>query len=149
MLQSSNKYSATASVLSEFLPVMDTLIQLREKYGDDDFGKQYNSLPGAIKTGFSVMGTTDFTVATGDKVDTSRMVVMESEYSDTLAKDIVVRPLAIGMELQGNVIRMAEVVASLGKEPEASSVAAAAVEDKPADAEAATEDEATSSSSDV
>jgi len=69
-----------------------------------------------MKAAFTEMGVTEFTVAPGDVVDTSRMVVVDSEYSGTAEENTVLRPVAIGMELQGNVVRMAECVASLGAE---------------------------------
>ena len=117
MLNSSNKYSATASILTEFLPILDHLNELRDdKYGEDDFGKQYNALPGAMKTAFSELGVTEYTLTTGDAVDKERMIVIDEEYSDNHPKGTVIRPVAMGMELQGNVIRMAEVIASLGPE---------------------------------
>lgn len=150
MLQSSNKYSATASVLSEFLPVMDTLVALRAKYGDDEFGQQYNALPGAIKSGFTAMGCTEYTVHVGDAVDAAggRVVAVESEYSEQFAENVVLRPIAAGLELQGNVIRAAQVVASLGKEPPAAPAAVQDEEEKEAaSAEDTNEEEASSSSS--
>jgi len=116
MLQSSNKYAATAGILTEFLPVLDKLTNLRDQYNDDEFGQKYSALAGGMKAAFTEMGVTEFTVAPGDVVDTSRMVVVDSEYSETAEENTVLRPVAIGMELQGNVVRMAECVASLGTE---------------------------------
>jgi molecular chaperone GrpE (heat shock protein) len=114
MLQSTNKFSATAAVLSEFLPIMDKLMALREKYGEDEFGKMYNALPGAIKTGFTSMDCTEYEVAANEPVVTTRMVVVASEPSDTVPKDSVIRTVVPGMELQGNMMRLAQVVASSG-----------------------------------
>jgi molecular chaperone GrpE (heat shock protein) len=114
MLQSSNKFSSTAATLTEFLPILDDLVVLKEKYADDEFGKQYNALPGAMRNAYSQMGVTEFTVKPGDKVDTSRMVIVESVYSEEYAKDTVIRPISMGMELSGNIVRMASCVTSLG-----------------------------------
>jgi molecular chaperone GrpE (heat shock protein) len=114
MLQSTNKYSATAAVLSEFLPVMDKLMVLREKYGEDDFGKMYNALPGAIKAGFTSMDCTEYEITANEPVVSSRMVVVASEPSETVPKDCVIRTVLPGMELQGNMMRLAQVVASSG-----------------------------------
>jgi len=116
MLNSSNKYSATASILAEFLPILDRLTLLRDKYDQDDFGKQYSALPGAMKTAFTALGVAEYTVNTGDAIDKSRMAVIEEEHSEEYPKNKVIRPIALGVELQGNVIRMAEVVGSLGPE---------------------------------
>jgi molecular chaperone GrpE (heat shock protein) len=117
VLNSSNKFSATADVMTKFLPILDKLTELRETYGEDEFGKQYNALDGAMKGAFSKMDATELSIAVGDKIDTTRMVVIESEHSNDQAVDTVLRPVAMGMQLQGNVIRLAECVASLGPEP--------------------------------
>jgi molecular chaperone GrpE (heat shock protein) len=114
MLQSSNKYSATATILSEFIPTMDTLLTLREKYSEDEFGKMYNALPGAIKTGFTSLGCVEYEIATNEPVLTNRMAVVSSEPSLTIPKDCVIRTVVPGMELQGNIIRFAQVVVSSG-----------------------------------
>lgn len=117
MLQSSNKFTATANVLTEFLPVVDTLNRLRVQYGTNEFGKQYNALPGAVVSGFVNLGCTDFIATIGENaLDGMRYTVTASEYSDEWAKDYIVRVGTPGLELSGNVIRKAEVVASLGKQ---------------------------------
>jgi molecular chaperone GrpE (heat shock protein) len=102
--------------LTEFLPILDDLELLKEKYADDEFGKQYNALPGAMRNAFSQMGVTELTMKPGDKIDTSRMEIVESVYSAEHAKDTVIRPISMGMELSGNIIRMASCVTSLGTE---------------------------------
>jgi molecular chaperone GrpE (heat shock protein) len=127
MLQSSNKYASTAAVLTEFLPVLDTLVDLRDRYGNDAFGQQYNALPGAVKTGFVNMGTTEYSATVGAAMDTSRMTVVETVHDNASPKDTVLQCVHPGLELQGNVIRPCLVVASLGAPPpeQGSTVAAA------------------------
>ena len=118
MLQSSNKYAATAAVLTEFLPVLDQLTATREQYDNDEFGRKYTALAGGMRAAFTELGVTEYTVAPGEPmVDPSRVVVVESEYSEAVGANSVLRPVAVGMELQGNVVRPAECVASLGAEP--------------------------------
>lgn len=117
MMQSSNKSTATASILADFLPVLDKLIELREAYGEDEFGRQYNALPGAMKTALVGLGVKEYAVSVGDKVDASRIIVVEAEHSDEYPVDTVIRPVADGLELEGNPIRMASCVASLGPVP--------------------------------
>ena len=116
MMNSSNRSGATAAVLAEFLPVLDRLHQLRETHGADSFGQQYNALAGAMKTAFTDLGVTDFAVAAGDNVDGVRVVGVATEHSDMVRKGAVVQPLRGGLELQGNVVRAAECVESLGPE---------------------------------
>ena len=124
---------ATANVLREFLPVYDKMNQLKEKYADDEFGSKYSGL--SMTPTFNKMGVQEYTLAEGDPVDNFRAVVVDSEYSTTHPKDTVIRPTAMGLELEGNVIRSAECVASLGSEEEAAAAAAAAAEEAAAAAE--------------
>lgn len=116
MLQSSNTYTATADIVREFLPSLDRLDHLRETYGDDEFGKQYNALPGAMRTALAELGVTEYAVAVGEPFDPSRMALVEERYSESVAPDFVLEQLRMGMELKGNIVRMAECVVSLGPE---------------------------------
>ena len=125
-MNSSNKYSSTASTLVEFLPVMDRLVELRNLYGEDEFGKLYNALPGAFHTAFKELGVTEYSIQEGEPVDRMRMTVVEEQHSETPA-DTVLQVLSDGMELQGNVIRGAACVISKGTEEKV------AAEEAPAD----------------
>ena len=86
------------------------------------------------------MGVVEFTVAVGDAVDLRRMKVIQAEASDDVAEDKVLRSLAAGLELDGNMVRKGQVVKSLGPK-ETKEEAAAADEAAPAaeDDEAAKE----------
>jgi molecular chaperone GrpE (heat shock protein) len=105
-----------ANVLTEFLPLYDTMNELKAKYAEDEFGSKYTGL--TMKSTFSKMGVSEYTVAVGESMDNYRMTVVESEYSTEHKKNTVVKPVAMGLELDGNVIRPAEIVASLGEEVE-------------------------------
>ncbi|GAX26993.1 hypothetical protein FisN_9Lh301 [Fistulifera solaris] len=133
MLNTSNRSTSTAALLTKFLPTMDKLNELREKYGEDSFGKQYNALPGTLMAGFSAMGVADFSVTVGEKMDAERMVAVAEEHSVELPAGTVIREVSSGLQLEGNVIRMAECVVSLG--PESNS-------DEPAASAETTEDDA-------
>lgn len=113
-MDTSGKDRATADVLQEFLPVLGKLDELKEKYGEDDFGKQYSGL--SLKAAFNNLGVTDFTVSVGDTVDKGRMLVVDSEHSEDHPADTVLKPVSLGLELKGNIVKMAECVASLGPE---------------------------------
>ena len=132
-MQSSDSNSATAGLLVDFLPVWDKLQELEAKYGEDEFGMKYNPLPAAMRSAFSEMGVVEFTVAVGDAVDLRRMKVIQAEASDDVAEDKVLRSLAAGLELDGNMVRKGQVVKSLGpketKEEAAADEAAPAAED--------------------
>lgn len=107
---------AVASVLQNFLPVLDSFEELEEKYGSDDFGKSFSALGGTMRAALKELGVEEYSVKEGEKVNKQRVTVIEEEYSNDFEKDTIIRPIAMGMELQGNVMRMAECVASLGSE---------------------------------
>jgi molecular chaperone GrpE (heat shock protein) len=114
-MNSSSKSNALAGVLRDFLPVYDRMDSLKEKYINDEFGSKYGGL--SIGPTFSKMGVKDFSVQPGASIDLIRMNVVGSEYSEAV-KDTVIRQVAPGMELEGNVIRAAACISSLGKEGE-------------------------------
>jgi molecular chaperone GrpE (heat shock protein) len=117
-LASSNKFTATASILTEFLPILDAVEALREKYMDDPFGKQYNAVAGAVKSALTELGVTSYEVKVGDLVDTIRIDPMESVYSTDYPKGTIIQVISNGLELNGNIVRPAKCVVSLGVEPQ-------------------------------
>eukprot|EP00536_Pseudo-nitzschia_multiseries_P014674 jgi/Psemu1/246239/estExt_Genewise1.C_7510001 len=132
-IASTSKASATAAILKEFLPIYDTLNVLRETYSGDEFGSKYSELN--LEQTFANLGVTPFDVQQGDKINNFRMKVLESEPSADVARDTVLRSVAPGLELEGNVVRAAICVGSSG--PESSSEA----EEGGAAAEAAAADD--------
>lgn len=112
-MNSSNKSSAMAGVLRDFLPVYDKMNSLKEKYVDDEFGSKYGGL--TMVPTFSKMGVKEFSVGKEEPVDGLRMQIVGSEFSGA-EKNTVIQELRPGMELDGNIIRPAEVIASLGEE---------------------------------
>jgi molecular chaperone GrpE (heat shock protein) len=118
-MNTSSRSSATAAVLTEFLPVYDKMNALKEAYADNEFGSKFSGL--TMNPTFSKLGVnTDLTVAVGDTVDYRTMKIVESRHSDEFDKDIVMEVVSANVvELEGNVMRPAEVVVSLGvPEPE-------------------------------
>lgn len=115
-IASTSQSSATAAVLKDFLPMYDKLNTLKETYAGDEFGSKYSELN--LQQTFSTLGVTDFNVDAGETVNNFRMKVLESEVSTEQPKDTVLRQVAPGMELDGNVIRAALCVSSLGVEEE-------------------------------
>lgn len=116
-MNSSSRSSANAAVLADFLPVYDEMNQLKEKYADDAFGSKYGGL--SMEAALTKLGVKEYTAQVGETADGYRLAVVDSEYSDAHAKDAVIRPIAVGLELEGNVLRAAQCVASLGSEGEA------------------------------
>lgn len=113
-IASTSQASATAAVLKDFLPMYDSLNTLKDTHSSDDFGAKYSNLN--LQQTFETLGVTSFGVEVGEKVNNFRMKVLESEVSTEQKKDTVLREVAPGMELDGNVIRAALCVSSLGEE---------------------------------
>ena len=116
-------------MLQNFLPIMDDFESLQEKYGSDDFGKSFATLGGILKGVFKELGVVEYSIQPGDVVNKQKVTVVEEEYSEEFQKDTVIRPVSAGMELQGNVVRMATCVASLGSETAAQETVEEQVED--------------------
>lgn len=113
-IASTTQSSATAAVLKNFLPMYDRFNTLKETYMGDEFGRKYSEIN--LQKTFSTMGVTDFNVEAGEAVNNFRMKVIESEVSTEHPKDSILRQVAPGLELNGNVIRAALCVSSLGME---------------------------------
>ena len=137
-LNSSSRSAATANVLTQFLPVLDRLEELGAKYAMDDFGKQYNALPGAMRSAMVEMGVSVLQVQPGETIDPYRMEVTSSEHSETAPAQTVLSVESSGYELDGNVMRKPKVVASLGPEL---ALAASEEEESTEEAEEAAADE--------
>lgn len=120
-INSSNKSSSMANVLTEFLPLYDQFAAMRNQYAETEFGSKYGSL--SLDVTFSKMGVTEYSLEAGQDVDAIRCAAVETEYSTEVAKDKVIRPVAAGLELEGNIIRAAQCVASAGPEEEAAPAA--------------------------
>ena len=87
---------------------------------------------------FSKMGMTEFFGAQGDVCDSKLHEVSGEEYSDEIAKGAIIQCLSCGYEVQGNVVRRAKCIVSLGKEgSEQEDEAEQAPEDAPAEGAAA------------
>ena len=117
MLQSSNKYSATANTIVEFLPILEALGTLKSKYGEDSFGQQYNTFYGAMNGSLKALGVTEYSVEVGATINPNdnRVSILESQYSEQYPmKDVVMEVLVPGLELQGNVVRPIQIITSLG-----------------------------------
>lgn len=113
-IASTSKASATAAVLKDFLPIYDKLNTIKETYLEDEFGRKFSELN--LQQTFSTLGVTEYNVEAGETVNNFRMKVLESEVSTEQRKDTVLRQVAPGLELDGNVVRAALCVSSLGTE---------------------------------
>mmetsp|Transcript_2037 Transcript_2037/g.3695 ORF Transcript_2037/g.3695 Transcript_2037/m.3695 type:complete len:305 (-) Transcript_2037:142-1056(-) len=110
--------TAKASVLQTFLPVVDELKILSDKYKQEDFATKYSALSRDFNGALTDMGVEEYVIAEGDVVNASRATAVREEHSDSVAKGCVIEALASGYELGDNVMRKAQVVASLGAKVE-------------------------------
>jgi molecular chaperone GrpE (heat shock protein) len=132
-----SKDAARATVLQSFLPVLDEMDAIAAKYEGNAFaGTLQSGLTSEFQNTLNEMGVAEYVVASGDDVVMGRVVAIEEEYSEEFGKGTVITPLKSGLEIQGNIVRPAECVASLGSEE----AAAAAEEAAAAEADAAAEE---------
>ena len=124
----SNEFTAKATILQDFLPVLDELVALDDKYADDDFAKSYKALRWDLNNAMTALGMSEYAPEVGAVADASRFIAVEEHYSDDFAKGTIIAPVSVGLELQGNVMKMAECVVSLGSEAEAEAKAKEAAE---------------------
>jgi molecular chaperone GrpE (heat shock protein) len=125
-----SKDAARATVLQSFLPVLDEMDAIAAKYEGNAFaGTLQSGLTSEFQNTLNEMGVAEYIVASGDDVVMGRVVAIEEEYSEEFGKGTVITPLKSGLEIQGNIVRPAECVASLGSEAEAAEEAAAAEAD--------------------
>lgn len=124
------KNVAKASVLQNFLPVVDEFKVLTAKYEGDEFAQKYSALSSNFNSALTDMGVAEYDVAEGDVVDSRRVTAVEELHSDDVAKGCVIKAVNTGYEMDGNIMRMAGAAVSLGPEggeaPEESEESAAA-----------------------
>mmetsp|Transcript_54586 Transcript_54586/g.63016 ORF Transcript_54586/g.63016 Transcript_54586/m.63016 type:complete len:278 (+) Transcript_54586:104-937(+) len=111
-IASTSQSSATAAVLRDFLPMYDTFNTLKDTYADDEFGAKSSILN--LQQTFENLGVTPYNTVPGEKINTFRMKVLESEVSTEQPKDTVLREVAAGLELDGNVVRPVSCIGSSG-----------------------------------
>lgn len=133
-----NQYTERANVLQKFLPVLDELTELDAKYGGEGIAASYSALKGSLIGGMKELKAAEFSVESGEKIDSRRVTTVEEIYSEDIEKGCVVEMKKAGWELEGNVMRFAEAVASLGSEADAQKAEEAAAAEE---SEATTEEE--------
>jgi molecular chaperone GrpE (heat shock protein) len=112
------KVVAKASVLQNFLPVVDEFKVLTAKYEEDEFAQKYSALSSNFNSALAEMGVAEYDVVEGDVVDIRRVTAVEEVHSADVAKGCVIKAVNSGYELDGNIMRMAEAAVSLGPEGE-------------------------------
>ena len=132
-----SKSAARASVLQSFLPALDEMEVIGERYAGKDFaGTLQSGLTAEFQNNLKELGVSEFGVESGEEVVMGRVVAVEEQFSEEFGKGTVITALKSGLEIQGNIVRPAECVASLGSEAAAAEEAEAAAAEEE---EAATE----------
>lgn len=112
-----SKSAARASVLQSFLPALEEMEAIGAKYDGIDFARTLQSgLTLEFENNLKELGVTEYGVESGEEMIMGRVVAVTEEYSEEVAKGSVITPLRGGLEIEGNVVRPAECVASLGSE---------------------------------
>jgi len=133
-----SKSAARASVLQSFLPALDEMEMIGIKYEGNSFASTLQSgLTTEFQNNLMELGVSNYDVQVGEDVVMGRVVAVQEQYSEEIGKGKVITPLKSGLEIQGNIVRPAECVASLGSEAAAAAAAAAAKEEEEEEEEAA------------
>lgn len=111
-----NKFAARVGVVETFLPVLDDLDAVGRKYEGDEFAKSLGALRAEFMNALQELGVVEYEAKAGDSVDGRRIVAASEEHSEECAKGTVISLVKNGFEIQGNIVRPAECVASLGSE---------------------------------
>jgi molecular chaperone GrpE (heat shock protein) len=128
-MQSSNKETSKAAVIQNFLPILDELREMQTENPDT----VYAGLAGAMGSALKELGVEEFSSQAGDVVNPQKVAVLEEEYSADVPKGNIVRPVSMGFDLAGNVMRLGQVVVSLGAEEEEQAAAATPQEEESSD----------------
>lgn len=121
-----NKSAARASVLQYFLPAIDELDLVGQRYEGNGFAKTLDAgLRSEFGNALGELGVAEYNVESGASMDVGRVVAVEEVYSEEFGKGTVIQAVKSGLEISGNVVRPAEVVGSLGSESAAAEEAAA------------------------
>jgi len=117
----SDEARGKARKIEPFLTVLDELAALEGTFSDDTekVAKQFASLGGDLQTNLGKVGLKSFGAEVGtDRYIISRYTAISKEHSDTIPEGYIMKVLVEGLEIEGNIVREAEVVVSLGVKKE-------------------------------
>ena len=106
--------------MQDFLPVLERLNELNQEFATNTFAvKNYATLSSSYASALKGMGLVEYTPDVGSKVDSIRVNVVQEEVSDLFAESgYIISIMKKGYELNGNIVRAAEVVASISQKEE-------------------------------
>lgn len=112
-----NQLAAKANILQSLLPNLDELNYISQTANESEFAQSYIALRNDFANSLSSMGVTSFTVEVGTQMDTRRCHVLSEQVCEDVEEAGIILGVEFeGYEVDGNVIRLAEVVVSKGKE---------------------------------
>lgn len=135
--KASDEARGKARKIDPFLPILDELTALKGTFPEDaeKVSTQFASLGGDLLSNLEAIGLKSFGAEAGtDRYLISRHTAIRKEYSDIIPEGYIMEVLVEGLEVEGNIVREAEVVVSLGVEKEV-------VEEDAKEEEEAVEDE--------
>jgi len=138
-----------AKAIKGFVDVLEKLDALGDAFDGEDEGaqrvaRQFSSLRGDLRTNLESVGLKEFRAEPGtDRFIASRHNALRRENSDTIPEGYIMEMVSPGAEIEGNVVKVADVVVSLGveKEEEAKAEEESAEEAKEEEEAAETEEE--------
>lgn len=118
-----SKYISRASVLQKhFVPILEEMSILQQKYANTPNGKSYDTLRSDMMLALQKkIDVSTYDSSVGKEVNKQREAIVGYEASDTIPKGMVLRSVKSGLEVHGNVICPAQCIVSQGP----------AVEEKP------------------
>lgn len=118
-VSSEMKTVAKANVIQSFLPNLEYLNTLSNELKDDDFARSYDALGKEFENTLKSMDLLSFTYETGEIVDEKRCAIVNEIYNEENVKGTVLDVTSLGYEVNGQIIRKADVTVSLGSEADA------------------------------
>jgi molecular chaperone GrpE (heat shock protein) len=118
-MQSSNKDASQANVVQNFLIIWDELTELKHDNTDESsssFGIKYHGLVDSFASAMRQLGVESYDAIVGETMDPIRVTIVEREFSDLYPPNTIIHSSKPGLELRGNVLRLAQAIVSKGPE---------------------------------
>jgi molecular chaperone GrpE (heat shock protein) len=119
-MQSSNKDASQANVVQNFLIVWDELIELKNQdlssSSSSSFGVKYHGLVDSMASTLRELGVQSYDATVGELLDPVRVTIVDREFSDLYPPNTILHSSQPGLELRGNVLRLAQAIVSKGPE---------------------------------
>jgi molecular chaperone GrpE (heat shock protein) len=111
-----SKYISRASVLQKhFVPILEEMSTLQQKYANTPNGKSYDTLRSDMMLALQKkIDVSTFDSIVGKEVNKQRDDIVGYEASDTIPKGMVVRSVKSGLEVHGNIVCPAQCIVSQG-----------------------------------